>query len=224
MIPTRTPSTPDASFLLANTLDVEFSLISSPSAAMASHSSLQASAQYPSLPGAMRKHSLTHLAWQNAVSAATTVAGETPASKMAALIARGSVDRARSKRRAEDDEDDDGDDDAGVAGWMEALSVRVDARAAPRGAFARPRREEAAETEEDAARVNMSVGDRERRLGRIGRFGVKSSSVLFRLVCCVIVHAYYAYASSKLLRSERAGCSGIDEPKLLFSSFVSTSK
>jgi hypothetical protein len=49
-----------------------------------------------------------------------------------------------------------------VVGWMEALSIRVDARAAPRGALARPRREEATETEEDAVRVNMSVGDRGR--------------------------------------------------------------
>lgn len=163
MIPTSTPSTPDDSFLLANTLDVEFSLISSPSAAMASHSSLQASAQYPSLPGAMRKHSLTHLAWQNAVSAATTAAGETPVSRIAALIASGSVDRARSKRGAAAAAAEDvDDDDASVVGWMEALSNRDAARAAPRGALARPRREEATETEEDVVRVNMSVGDRGR--------------------------------------------------------------
>ena len=162
MIPTSTLSTPDDSFLLANTLDVELSLISSPSAAMASHSSLQASAQYPSLPGAMRKHSLTHLAWQNAVSAATTAAGETPVSRIAALIASGSVDRARSKRGAAAAAAEEEDDDSSVVGWMEALSIRVAARAAPRGALAGPRREEATETEEDAVRVNMSVGDRGR--------------------------------------------------------------
>ena len=74
-MPTSMPSNPEFSFFVANTEDVDDSLISSPSLAIASHSSAHASAQYPSLPGAMRKHSLAHLARQNVVSAANAAGG-----------------------------------------------------------------------------------------------------------------------------------------------------
>ena len=70
-------SNPVDSFFVVNTLVDESSLISSPSAAMALHSSSHASAQYPSLPGAMRRHSYWHLDTQNPVSTAFAALGST---------------------------------------------------------------------------------------------------------------------------------------------------